>query len=333
MAEAERRKMEKIGLPKILEEKISESTSSFTIEPLYPGYGPTIGNALRRVLLSSITGAAATSFKVDGINHEFTSIPHVKEDMLELLMNLKKVSFKSFSEEPVVLELVKKGPGEATAADFKPNSNIEIGNPSQHLMSLDHKADVRIEVVVEKDRGFRASSTDAEKREIGHINVDASFSPIERVKLDIGDVRVGQMTNFDKLMLEVTTNGTITPSDALKEASRVLVDHYNAIISDETYQPELTEKFTPVVSPLEEVGGEEGVNAEVDEDNEMMDDGSIDGKTKIEDADFSPRTTNALLNSGIKTIAGLKRLSSLKLEEIKGLGKKGIEEIRGKLEQ
>lgn len=316
--------MEKIGLPKISEEKIDLNTSKFVIEPLYPGYGPTIGNALRRVLLSSITGAAAISYKVEGIDHEFSPIPHVKEDMLELLMNIKKIKFRSFSDEKVVIELAKKGPGEATAADFKKNSNVEIINPEQHLLSLDNKADVRIEVVIDKDRGFRpAGPVSDENREIGHIRIDASFSPIERVKIEIVDMRVGQVTNFDRVILEVTSNGAVKPSDALKEASRVLVDHYNAIISDESYEADLTEKYTK--EPVQE----EIINAVEEDESEQGD--SFDGKTKIEEADFSPRTTNALLNSGVKTIAGLKRLSVLKLEEIKGLGKKGIEEINERL--
>lgn len=318
--------MEKIGLPKIIEEKVSDRVSKFIIEPLYPGYGPTIGNALRRVLLSSIIGATATSFRVDGISHEFTSIPNVKEDILEILMNIKKINFKSFSEEPVVVELTKKGPGAATAKDFKPNSNIEIINPEQHLFSMDKKADVRIEVVIEKDRGFRASTVAiGEKREIGHISIDASFSPVERVKIDVADVRVGQMTNFDKLMLEITTNGSIEPKDALKEASRVLVDHYNAIISDQTYEADFTEAFKKDPAP------EELVENDTELDDEKIESGIVSGKIKIEDAGFSPRTTNALVNAGVKTIAGLKRMSQLKLEEIKGLGKKGIDEINEKL--
>lgn len=308
--------MEKIGLPKIAEEKIVENCSKFTIEPLFPGYGPTIGNALRRVLLSSITGSAATSFKIDGINHEFSSIPHVKEDMIELMMNLKSIKFKSHVDEPVVIELSKKGPGEVTAADFKANSNVDISNPKQHLMSLDNKADIRMEVTIEKDRGFRSASVaSGEKKEIGQIAVDASFSPVERVSMEITDTRVGQITNYDKIILEVTTDGTILPKDALKEASSLLVDHYSAIIADDSFHPDLTEVK---VDKVEEVESELG---------EGLSDEEFDGKTKIEDANFSPRTANALVNAGIKTMAGLKRLSALKLEEIKGLGKKGIDEI------
>ena len=315
--------MEKIGLPKITETKIDAKTSKFVVEPLYPGYGPTIGNAMRRVLLSSVTGTAATSFKVDGVDHEFSSIAHVKEDMIELMMNLKSINFKSFSDEPVIIELTKKGPGEVTAADFSANSNIEIANPEQHIVSLDNKANFHLELTVEKDRGFRpANHSSDEKREIGQISIDASFAPIDRVSLEVGDTRVGQMTNYDKITLEVITNGTIEPSFAIKEAAKVLVDHFTAIISDENFDLDLTQSYS---EKIEE--SEMGEDLEGDAEGE---DG-LDGKIKIEEANFSPRTTNALINASVKTIAGLKRLSPLKLEEIKGLGKKGIEEINEKL--
>jgi len=316
--------MEKIGLPKISEEKVDKNHSRFIIDPLYPGYGPTIGNSLRRVLLSSIMGAAATSFKVDGVNHEFSPIEHVKEDMVELMMNIKSISFKSFSEEPVVLELTKKGPGEVTAADFKANSNIEISNPEQHLVSLDNKANFRMEIVVEQDRGFRPASVALEeKKEIGQIAIDASFSPVDRVSFLVEDTRVGQMTNFDKLILDVVTNGTVTPDYSLKEASKVLVDHFTSIMNDAHFDLEVTEPF----GKKEEILVEEGEELIKEEDQIV----NLEGKMKVEEAGFSQRTTNALINSSIKTIAGLKRLSPLKIEEIKGLGKKGINEIKDKL--
>lgn len=304
--------MQKINLPKISEEKISEFHSKFTVEPLYPGYGSTIGNALRRVLLSSITGAAATSFKIDGVTHEFTSIPHAKEDVVELMMNIKNIHFKSFSDEPVVLELSKKGPAELKAKDFKANSKIEITNPDIHLITLDKNADFYLEVTIEKDRGFRPINIGTgERNEIGRIGIDAFFSPVERVSMQIGDTRVGQMTNYDKLELEIVTDGTITPSDAVKEASKVLVDHYQAIILGEVEVEEVAETDNNIVETAE---------TETDVDN-------VDSKTKVEDLKLSPRTTNALLNAGIKTFGGLKRLSTLKVEEIKGLGKKGVDEI------
>jgi DNA-directed RNA polymerase subunit alpha len=316
--------MEKIGLPKISEEKIDKNHSKFVIEPLYPGYGPTVGNSLRRVLLSSIMGAAATSFKVDGVNHEFSSVEHVKEDMVELMMNIKKVNFKSYSNEPVILELSKKGPGEVKAGDFKSNSNIEIFNPEQHIASLDNKANFRMEIIVEQDRGFRpASVATGEKKEIGQIAIDASFSPIDRVSFFVEDTRVGQMTNFDKLIVDIITTGTVTPEFALKEASKVLVDHFTSIMNDQSFDLEVTEPYEKEAENIAPES-EEIIDEEVSAVN-------LEGKMKIEEAGFSPRTTNALINSGIKTIAGLKRLSPLKIEEIKGLGKKGIDEIKEKL--
>lgn len=304
--------MEKINLPKISEEKISEFHSKFIIEPLYPGYGSTIGNALRRVLLSSITGAAATSFKIDGVTHEFTSIPHAKEDVVELMMNLKNIHFKSFSDEPVVLELSKKGPANITAKDFKSNSKIEIMNPETHIVTLDKSADLYLEVVVEKDRGFKPVNIGVgERNEIGRIGIDAFFSPVERVSMEIGDTRVGQMTNYDKLELEIITNGTITPDEAIKEASKVLVDHYQTFISGE-------------------IDSEKTIDSDIKDietEDDSYDDDNLGTKTKVEDLKLSPRTINALVNTGIKTYGGLKRLSSLKIEEIKGLGKKGVDEI------
>jgi len=306
--------MEKINMPQIEEEMIDPQHSKFIIEPLYPGYGATIGNSLRRVLLSSIIGAAPTSFKIDGISHEFSSIPHAKEDVVEVIMNLKGIAAKSFSDEPVVIELSKKGPAVVTAKDFKANSNVEILNPDAHIITLDKGADFNMEVTIEKGRGFKTVSIEtSEKNEIGRIVVDSLFSPVQRVSIAVEDTRVGQMTNYDKLTLEVVTNGTITPKDALDEASAVLVEHYNSFIlgTPEVVAPAVVTK-----------------DGEITEDEVMSDDtDEVNSKTKIEELNFSPRTTNALVNAGIKTVGGLKRLSQLKLEEIKGLGKKGIVEI------
>lgn len=304
--------MDKIELPKISEEKIDKFHSKFSIEPLFPGYGATIGNPLRRVLLSSISGAAATSFKIEGVSHEFSPIPNAKEDVIEVMMNLKDIAFRSFSDEPVTLELSKKGPAQITAKDFKANSNIEIINPDTHIITLEKGADFYMEITIEKGRGFRSVNVGVdEKSEIGRIGIDALFSPVERVSIQVEDTRVGQMTNFDNLILEIATNGTIEPHEALKEASAVLVDHFNSFTTEQAPAPAIEE--TQITEDAEE---EEDKN---------------DSKTKIEDLNLSSRTTNALLNSGIKTLGGLKRLSSLKLEEIKGLGKKGIEEIKSVL--
>lgn len=311
--------MEKIILPKIVEEKISDNRSKFIIEPLHPGYGATFGNPLRRVLLSSITGAAATSFKIEGVSHEFSSIPHAKEDVIELMMNLKEIHIKSYSEEPVVLEISKKGPAEVTAKDFRPNSSVEIANPDAHIITLDKGADFYMEVVIEKDRGFHSVNVGlSEKSELGRIGIDAMFSPVERCSITVEDTRVGQMTNYDKLILDITTNGTITPNDALKEASQVLVEHYTSFVNRDGESNEAIPSLTIASDEVDDA---------VDEMATEASDIVIDNKTKLEDLNFSARTFNALSNSGIKTVGGLRKLSQLKLEEIKGLGKKGIDEI------
>ncbi len=312
--------MEKINLPGTIEEKIGDFHSKFVIEPLFPGYGTTIGNSMRRILLSSITSAAVTKFKVDGASHEFTTIPHVKEDVLEIMMNLKSIYFRSFSDEPVILELSKKGPAEVTAKDIKSTSNVEVINPDAHIVTLDKSADFNLEMVVEKGRGFRPVNVGSgERTEIGWVAIDTLFSPVERVAVHVEDTRVGQMTNYDKLTLEIVTNGTVAPADALKEASTVLVDHYNAIISGGATNLETASD--------QETAEDITLPAETLTDDAVFT-GQIDNKTKIEELDFSPRTSNALLNSGIKTVGGLRRLSDLKLEEVKGLGKKGIDEIK-----
>ena len=310
--------MEKIELPKFIEEKIAENHSRFTIEPLYPGYGATIGNPIRRALLSSIVGAAATSFKIEGVSHEFSAIPHAKEDVIEVMMNLKGVHFKSFSDEPVVLELSKKGPSTVTAADFKKNSNIEIINPSAPIVTLDKSANLEMEVVIEKGRGFKSAAVGSEdKTEIGRIAIDSFFSPVDRVSIKVEDTRVGQMTNYDKLTLDVVTNGTIEPDAAIKEAAQALIAHYQAIVS-----PEIEKVETAEIVEVDSNDSEE-IAAPVT--------GELDSKTKVEELGLSSRTSNALINSGIKTYGGLKRLSALKIEEVKGMGKKGVDEINALL--
>jgi len=317
--------MEKIILPKISEEVIDDCSSRFVIEPLFPGYGATIGNSIRRVLLSSIPGTAITSFRVNGISHEFSSMPHVKEDLVEMMLNLKTVKIKSHSTEPVIIKISKKGPGEVTAGDFEKNSNIEIIDPNIHIANLDNKAKFELEATVEFDRGFR-STEDAERSniQIGDIIIDASFSPIERVKMDIENTRVGRMTNYDKIILEVYTNGSVNAKDAMIDASNVLIDHFKEI----AFQAESSNKMTQTSET------EENNLIESEEHNQISLEDTVEeinGKTKVEEAGFSPRTTNALITAGIKTVAGLKRLSDLKLSEIKGLGQKGVNEIKEKL--
>lgn len=317
--------MEKIILPKITEKKIDNYGSSFIIEPLFPGYGATIGNAMRRVLLSSIPGAAITSFKIEGISHEFSAIPHVKEDMIEIMLNLKTIKIKSHSKEPVVIKISKKGHCEVTAADFEKNSNIEIIDSAIHIANLDNKANFELEAVVEFDRGFR-STEDAEgsDSQIGSISIDTSFSPIERVKMDIENTRVGHMTNYDKVILDVYTNGSVNAKEAMIDASNILIDHFKEIAFQTQSSSRMTEN-----SELEE---ENSIDLENNRNVSVKN--ALDGlnsKTKIQESGFSARTTNALISAGVKTIAGLKRFSDFKLSEIKGLGPKGVTEIKDKL--
>lgn len=323
--------MEKINLPKISEEKISEFSSRIIIEPLFPGYGHTMGNALRRVLLSSIPGAAITSFKIEGAPHEFTSLPHVKEDLIEIMLNLKSIKVHSHSWEPVQLTLSAEDSGQVKAGDFHPNSDVEILNPDQVIATLDKKARFEMEVTVEKDRGFRSTDEASVSKEIGHILVDASFTPVERVKVDVENTRVGQMTNYDKLIIELSTNGSITPHEAVVDASNILIDHYKVFAFNTELAEPLTEEYHEPAPEIDEMIG--GDSYEMQPGDQIAAQGAIDPKTKIEDIGLTPRTANALVNAGIKTLAGLSRLSELKLSEVKGLGKKGIEEIKTILER
>lgn len=306
-------------IPKIKELVVNETKSVFTIEPLLPGYGATMGNALRRVLLSSLPGTAISSIKLDGVAHEFSAIPHVKEDMIEIIMNLRKINFKSYSDEPVTISLFAKGPSVVTAKQFKMSSDIEILNPDQHIATLDKSANFDLEVVLEQGRGFRPTEErEVEKSDIGRISIDSVFSPVKLINFKIESTRVGQMTNFDKVELEITTNGAISPRDALTQAGKILVHHFNYIAEGKPYTSEEVEE---VVTETAEPGTQ----------SISLDD--VDPKTKVADLNLSARTINALVNSGIKTVAGLKRLSDLKLSEIKGLGKKGFDEIRELLEK
>lgn len=324
--------MEKINLPKIKEEKVSENVSKIIIEPLFPGYGHTMGNSLRRVLLSSIPGAAVTSIRIEGAPHEFTSLPHVKEDLVEILLNIKALKIKSYSNDPVILNLSAKSLGKVTAAEFSKNSDVEILNPEQAIATLDKSAKFDMEVVIENDRGFRSTDDASASKEIGRILVDASFSPVERVKIDVENTRVGQMTNYDKLILEISTNGSLSPKEAIIAAANILIDHYKIFSFDTILEESMTADISEVRDDYEVMPESEyEYTSDVDAGDVKLE--SMDPKTKIEDIGLTPRTANALVNSGIKTLAGLQRLSELKLTEIKGLGKKGIEEIKEILEK
>lgn len=299
--------MEELTTAKISKIKEENQTGIFVIEPLAPGFGPTIANSLRRVLLSSLGGAAVTEVKLEGVTHEFATIANVKEDVLGVILNIKSLKVKNFSDEPQTLKLNAKGPGEIKASSIDKNANIEIMNPEQPIATLDKGGVISVEMTVENGRGFASTEDRGKAKTFGAIAVDAAFSPVESVKYKIENTRVGQMTNYDKVTLEIKTNGSISPDESLNQAIEILIQQFKGLVeedkNDKIVEPEKSEEDIPKAE-------------------------NYDSKTKVTDLDLSSRTINALTNAGIKTIGGLSRMSDLKLSEIKGLGSKGFEEIK-----
>jgi DNA-directed RNA polymerase subunit alpha len=285
----------------------SSTSATFVVEPLHTGYGMTLGNSLRRVLLSSIEGSAIVAFRIEGISHEFTTVKGVKEDVVDIMLNLKNIHVRS-SEASVELRLEKKGAGVVTAADIKTTGDIEIVNKDQIICTIDDaKTSLIIDLVVETGRGYRTIEESSTKRvHSDMIALDAMFSPVVRVRYKVESTRVGQMTDLDKLLLTVDTDGTITPKDAFEEASAILVNQYTALAG----------------STRVEAAPSVGAIAESSE-GELM--------TPIEDLNLSARTTNALINNDIRTINDLVTLSETDLRELKGFGSKALDEVKDKL--
>jgi DNA-directed RNA polymerase subunit alpha len=290
------------------------TSATFVIEPLHPGYGMTLGNSLRRVLLSSIGGAAVSAFRINGVSHEFTTVKGVKEDVVALMLNLKGVRFKVYSDEPQTLTLTKKGKGAFKAKDIQTNADVEIVNPDHVIGHVDdEKANVTMEIVVETGRGYRPLDEQGGGRKISDmIMLDALFTPVLRVRYKVENTRVGQMTDLDRLLITVDTDGSITPRDAFEEAAAILVNQYTALAGQTRVE---------AASPL----GAAGVGAEDDSDEpaELM--------TSIEDLNLSARTTNALVNNDIHTIKDLLSLSEAELRDLKGFGNKALDEVKEKM--
>jgi len=298
--------MERIPLPKKVSfEDQGDHKYKVVMEPLYPGYGVTLGNSLRRVLLSSLPGAAITAVKIKGVDHEFSTVPNVKEDVIEIILNLKQVRLKMHTDQPVRLELKVKGEKVVTAGDFKANPDVEIVNPDLHIATLDNKsADFDMEVVVTAGRGYvPVEQRETEKLEIGMIAVDAIYSPVRRVNYDINNVRVGQITNYDELTLTIETDGTITGEDAMDQASTVLLEHFGLFAKANLNQPS-----EPVV-----LAEDEGVRVPEEDD--------------LKSLGLSNRSYNALLKNNINRISQLTVMSHDEIVNIEGLGDKSIEEI------
>lgn len=223
------------SLPKpssIVSESIGEHHSRIVISPCYPGYGTTLGNALRRVLLSSLPGAAVTAVKIKGVDHEFSTIPHVKQDVVEIILNLKGLRFMVHTDEPQEITLKVKGEKIVTGADFEKQSQVEVMNPDMVIAELtDKSADFEMKLRVGTGRGYVPVETrEKEKMEVGYIAVDSIYTPIRNVNFKIEHVRVGQMTNFDKLILDILTDGTVTPEDACKQATEILMDQFSGVM-------------------------------------------------------------------------------------------------------
>lgn len=287
----------------------SEETNfgHLVIEPLAQGFGHTLGNSLRRVLLTSLKGAAVTAVKIGGVRHQFSTLPGLKEDIVELILNIKKIRLKYDGTGPVKMKLSVKGDGIVNAKQIEPGANIQIVNPDQYLCTLiGPKAKLDVEFWVEEGYGY-SPFEDRKIDELGVISLDAIFTPITRVNYRIDSTRVGRMTDLDKLILEITTDGTIAPQDALKEAAKILSRYFEHI-----YQPK-------------EVGVEQVLNTSA-VSNEVV-------KMTIEELDLPTRIVNALRNGGIEIIGDLLSMDPKELVKIKNLGNKSLQIVEEKLKE
>lgn len=298
--------------PKIVSEE--EFKGSYEIDGLYPGYGHTLGNSLRRIILSSLPGAAITSVKIEGVSHEFSVIEGVKEDVVNIILNLKKVRIKMFTDEAQTLVLKVKGAKEVTAKDIKVVGQVEILNPDQVIANITGKnTELNIEMTVEKGLGYVSKEVLQKNRvDIGTISLDASFTPIRRATYEVENMRVGDRTDFNRLKLFIETDGTITPKEALEKSIETMIHQLKAIIG-------FKEEEIPVVA-------EHSKEKEEKEDSKELDSEFL--KTRIEDLNMSARTMNALTGANIRTVGGLARKKEKDILEIDGLGAKGIQEIK-----
>lgn len=294
---------------KIEAEKEEKDYGKFIIEPLEQGYGHTIGNALRRVLLSSLPGAAITQIKIDGVKHQFSTAAGLKEDIVEFILNIKKIRLKLLSQEKVELKLKVSGPKQITAGDIEPNSNVEIVNPDQYLGTLADK-EHKLSATLTVESGFGYSlSEERERGEIGIIPLDALFSPVIRVNYKIEATRVGRATDFDKLVLEIWTDGTILPQEALKFAAKDLVANFMQVYEPKAPSEESTNVvLTPMIS------------------DEIL-------KMTIEELDLPTRITNSLKNGNIETVGQLLGTPRKELLKMKNLGTKSIASVEEKLRE
>lgn len=305
-----------ISLPeKVIVKKQEGNRAVIEVQGCYPGYGMTLGNAIRRVLLSSLSGVAVTGVKIKGVGHEFSTLPHVLEDVVQIVFNLKQLRFKMYTDEPRKVHLRAKGEKKINASLIKTPSDVEIVNKESHIATLtDKKADLDVEIQLEKGMGYvTIEQQKREKLEVGMIAVDAIFIPIRKVNYEVDNMRVGDKTNYNRLTVDIETDGTITPQEAFQKASEILVDHFKL----------LAESFKkPKKESAEESKNKKAKNKDKDSK-----------KLPIEGMKLSTRTMNALVSLGVKTAGGISRKSKADLSKAEGLGEKGLREIEKALEK
>ena len=283
----------------------------YVVEPLERGYGITLGNALRRILLSSLPGAAPTSVKIDGVLHEFSTVQGVKEDVTEIILNIKSLALIMNGEGPKTIYIDAQGPGVVTGADIKTDGDVEVVSKDLHIATLDDNAKLNMEIFVDKGRGYvSAEENKTENVPIGVLPVDSIYTPVEKVSYHVENTRVGQKTDYDKLVLEVWTNGSINPQEGISLAAKVLVEHLNLFI-------DLTEHVSSVEIMVEK---------EEDQKEKVL-------EMTIEELDLSVRSYNCLKRAGINTVQELAGKSMDDMMKVRNLGKKSLEEVERKLKE
>jgi DNA-directed RNA polymerase subunit alpha len=300
--------------PRIVSE--SEVRGVFEIDALYPGYGHTLGSSLRRIILSSLPGAAITSVKINGVSHEFTTVEGVKEDVITILLNLKKVRFQLLSDEPQEMSFSVKGVKDISAGDIETGGQVVVLNKDQHIASLtDKSASLNVELRVEKGLGYLSREMLHKNRvDIGAISLDATFTPIRKASYEVENMRVGDRTDFNKLRLIIETDGTVTPKEALEKSIMIMISQLKAVVG-------FKEEIVVEAKSEEKSEKSEDVKEKKEANTELL-------KTRIEDANLSPRTLNALSAANIRTVGGLARKKEEDLLDIDGLGGKAVQEIK-----
>jgi len=304
--------MLEIEKPKIECVEVSEDGTygKFVVEPLERGYGITLGNALRRILLSSLPGVAANHIKIDGVLHEFSTVRGVKEDVSELILNIKSLALKMNGDGPKTIYIDAQGPGEVTSGDIKTDGDVEIINKDLHMATLDDDAKLYMEIIINRGRGYVSQTKNkAEEVPIGTIPVDSIYTPIKRVNFVVENTRVGQITDYDKLSLEVWTNGTIMPDEAIGLSAKILIEHFKLFMT-------LTDHANNVEIMVEK---------EEDKKEKVL-------EMTIEELDLSVRSYNCLKRAGINTVQELTERTMDDMMKVRNLGKKSLEEVEQKLE-